>query len=729
MRASVAILVFILLTVSPTQAEFPNYPDYSLLWNSFSSVRVTNGYALATTDFGLLVMEYNTVNEQYEPVRHLELETQPFTSKLDGNVLSIRSYADIIYFVDVSHLPQVNLLGQANIGCDFYDFTLSGQNLYLAVGFEGVKRYELTDYNEPQYRDSSMIGIHCTQIESEGNRFLVLDNYNGILRYKTKPGKFGDFLDWLWIPRRAHSFSQSGSSVVIALENEQKVYFGSYAQPQPGITDSVQLLGLPHRVFCIDTLLVSLDPEAGLMEVFSTNSLSEWVVVLPEYVSEYFDGDAFVRNHDSHLLLPNTSGGLSEYNLDRIWFDPAPSDAYARAGPVAGICLHNEHLITGGGSNPLELFDLSNGDPVRNASITGFGSVGVMTKMDSLFFVVYPDIERILSFTLSQDSLWPVNSATTDGSAISALRPYPGETDESLSAFLAIKESAVDFYIVAPESDMWRASSTDAFGTILDAIVVDSFLVLSTDRHQLDVYQLYEHFGTEFRWNVGCYDNLNCLVEIPARLSTMGDTLPNMLLGFGSRDMFKITLPPETSPSVEHLGVLPIDVTSASIAGDRLYTIGSLGLGVFDLSTTEPALVNYGGYGGNLVACDGTTLVTSGGTAVHLYALEDSSGETYVEITQLIPENPYFLQNYPNPFNPLTNIEYTLSSPARVRLEVLNILGQHVATLVDGLQAQGEHVVEWNGNSSNGRHVTSGVYFYRLTTPEGSTTRKMTLLK
>jgi hypothetical protein len=95
-----------------------------------------------------------------------------------------------------------------------------------------------------------------------------------------------------------------------------------------------------------------------------------------------------------------------------------------------------------------------------------------------------------------------------------------------------------------------------------------------------------------------------------------------------------------------------------------------------------------------------------------------------------LPQQINLLQNYPNPFNPATRIQYNLSSPGRIRLDVTNVLGQRVRTIVDGPQSAGMHATEWNGTDNAGAAQSSGPYFYRLQV-DGKTlqTKKMLLVR
>jgi hypothetical protein len=98
------------------------------------------------------------------------------------------------------------------------------------------------------------------------------------------------------------------------------------------------------------------------------------------------------------------------------------------------------------------------------------------------------------------------------------------------------------------------------------------------------------------------------------------------------------------------------------------------------------------------------------------------------EVTAL-PTTYELSQNVPNPFNPTTQLKFALPQAGKVNLTVYNVLGQRVTTLVDDYMNAGYQTVTWNGTDNSGREVSSGVYFYRLSTEQFTDTKKMLLLK
>ncbi len=94
-----------------------------------------------------------------------------------------------------------------------------------------------------------------------------------------------------------------------------------------------------------------------------------------------------------------------------------------------------------------------------------------------------------------------------------------------------------------------------------------------------------------------------------------------------------------------------------------------------------------------------------------------------------VPKYYKLSNNFPNPFNPTTSIGFDLPRRSRVTIEIFNLLGQRIARLTDEEYPAGSHRVTWNGTSSDGQSVPTGIYLYRLEAGDFIETKKMVLLK
>ncbi len=99
---------------------------------------------------------------------------------------------------------------------------------------------------------------------------------------------------------------------------------------------------------------------------------------------------------------------------------------------------------------------------------------------------------------------------------------------------------------------------------------------------------------------------------------------------------------------------------------------------------------------------------------IYTYSLNDKSGADKYSL----------LQNYPNPFNPETKIRFNLPEDSQVKLEVYNLQGQKVITLVDKMLPAGIHTANFNGSN-----FSSGIYFYKIIAGEYSEIKRMLLIK
>jgi hypothetical protein len=174
---------------------------------------------------------------------------------------------------------------------------------------------------------------------------------------------------------------------------------------------------------------------------------------------------------------------------------------------------------------------------------------------------------------------------------------------------------------------------------------------------------------------------------------------------------------------VDLFGANPVAATTTS-KGRRLVTLylrcsPSSPASVFRIDSTyvPPAgsfiLVNTGqGFTPQFVGCELLVIAVDEGSAI-----------------ESTPTEPVLMQNSPNPFNASTAIAFDVPRPSRVQLDIINVLGKNVATLIEGTMSLGRHEVVWDGRDRFGNTQPSGVYFYQLSVGTLVQTRKMVLLK
>jgi len=100
-----------------------------------------------------------------------------------------------------------------------------------------------------------------------------------------------------------------------------------------------------------------------------------------------------------------------------------------------------------------------------------------------------------------------------------------------------------------------------------------------------------------------------------------------------------------------------------------------------------------------------------------------------IQVASALPTDYSLSQNHPNPFNPTTRIQYALPEDAHVRIQVYNLLGESVRTLVNQKQEAGDFDVIWDSRNDAGVEVPAGVYIYRIKAGPFTDIKKMLLVK
>ncbi|RKY55291.1 MAG: hypothetical protein DRP89_03590, partial [Candidatus Neomarinimicrobiota bacterium] len=115
--------------------------------------------------------------------------------------------------------------------------------------------------------------------------------------------------------------------------------------------------------------------------------------------------------------------------------------------------------------------------------------------------------------------------------------------------------------------------------------------------------------------------------------------------------------------------------------------------------------------------------------AIHVYNYAVSTVSIDKDDTSPIPIEYELSQNYPNPFNPVTQIRFSIPVQEKVRIDVFDLLGRKIKTLVETDMTRGSYIVLWDGKDEFGSPVATGIYLYQLNAGSFSRVRKMILLK
>jgi len=184
-----------------------------------------------------------------------------------------------------------------------------------------------------------------------------------------------------------------------------------------------------------------------------------------------------------------------------------------------------------------------------------------------------------------------------------------------------------------------------------------------------------------------------------------------------------------TGPSVRWAEILPTNDGNVYFAATSTGLYSTTNLGGTSTTWEQEGASTIGNVVVDMIASRTTdNLVVVGTHGNGVYSSIIGSPAAITEDDKL-PQDFYLGQNYPNPFNPSTTISYTISGLSDVNLEIFNIRGRSVITLVRQNQSAGTYHVRWNGHNRTGQRVPSGIYMYRLTAGNKVSTKQMILIK
>lgn len=688
-------------------------PDQTLLWNSFHAVTIVDDFAIALSSEGIVVSRYDPDNSNFVQVQQLFLDDEPVRMKVRDKLLLVHTMRDSLLLIDISHLPNLIRLGAVDVGIPMSDFDIHGNDLYVSAWFAGILRFAIDDNNEIRFADSSMKPVLVTQLEVSGDTLYGLDEYNGIIRYDIAGSGFGRFVDYLFVPTRAALFGRVDDEFIIAAINSG-ILFGRFGLAGSGIVETTGGGLAVVKILITDSRFVLVgDRNVELMDRFDHAQRTIFSID-----DDRTDGDLFYLDDVPYLVLPGRTGGLVMYSLDQ----PGQSRvAYYRPGPIRGLSMYAGRLYTGGRANPIDVFSLDRWRRTPRLDFTVYPDLQDVAALDhngDSLVVLYRGLNKIAFITSSNDpdEYHLESSIFVDPYDAVDLEYLPTWLNDG-AAVMVRGSFSIAIYPIDDSTGIEHAATWWFIGEVLDVATADSLLYVSTGKNAISIYRVNDDLSLVWQSQI---DLAIPAFELQAQNS--------QLTYFTHDDMTYVDCSDPIFPVVEATVPLTLPVTDGLLHDNRLYTVGVEGVAVYDLDTWPPSVIEHGGRAGEFLATDGSVLATSNGESIHLYYLHQDR-ILQVQSEPLTPDRFALSQNYPNPFNPITFIDFSLPKSALVRVEVFNVLGQSVRTLLDSERRAGLHTVAWDGTNDQGTAVASGVYIYRINAGGLHASKKMLLVR
>lgn len=703
------LIISLLVAASGLRAEITDGPLHTLLWNRVEAIRTVDSFAIGTSFDAISVHRWSDSVEAFVTDHILPVDYEPTALKRQDSLLLVKTADFRLVAYRVAALPELETAWTADPGIPFGDFALEGNGLFVTSWFDGLWGFDVAVDGSLTPRDSSMVGVLLSQVESGGNSLYVLDEYNGIMRYDRSGGETGAFLDYLYVPREVARFVRSGSLAVMA-PRSGGLMLGEFGQEGALIVASADSMDTAQSLYVTDDLYVAVTPRQIITVNRSDNSVRETLNVAGIETK----GDTLTLGGEIHLLLPQENGGFTVFNLHDLG---ASGAAAYRAGPIKDVMVRDGHLITGGGANPLDVYTF---DSVVTPALAYtmypglIGAQALVNNGDSLF-VYYAGLNKVALVlnAFEADSFFIERSFHLSDTLASNLYYLP-RVNDTLRGILAMGEQRLQLYTINDSSEITPHNPWSVIGGISSSAVYDSLVFVGTMKKQLWAYRITSDLQREL---IGSAD----FSDIPLAMTWVNQRLVVFL-----RQTMVVYSAGEDGLEQEAVANLPVSVFDFAYANGKLYGVGPEGVAVLDITSSIPELLEWGGLSGTIIAVENNILATSDGGAVQIYRLE-SEEEPVPE--PVLPDRYTLYQNYPNPFNAGTVIRFDLPVAARAEITIYNTLGQEVRKLFDAERPAGSYEIEWDGTNSAGRAVASGVYLYRFRAGGAEESRKMVILK
>ncbi len=422
------------------------------------------------------------------------------------------------------------------------------------------------------------------------------------------------------------------------------------------------------------------------------------------------DSQSAILTSEVHLLPPN-----DHWNLENQFFLPDST--------IKSISVKPPYLFSIRENQSVNIYDISIPDTLVYLSSTDcYQKIHYAKNYDSLLLIAGGDIlvNNILIYDISNPLIYQneINES-------SHIRDY---FIKDSMCFVLKSDGIIKFYDISDISNINQINSIST-GTDNNGFFIENDLMIILGNRRILIYSISNPI------------NPNLLSEFQCQFISMFEGIfkyNNKLHYYGYDEYYVIDISDIYNP------VLVSETSQFGLIRDyflsnNLSFIANNygGVKIFDLSAAD-FFPYIGLYKSNNTLYSHIDWIAPFAYSVKKTIPTNSKGISILRSTNPAlnikefdssPKEFQLFQNYPNPFNSSTTIKYTLLKPQHVKIEVFNILGQRMETLINQYMLAGSHEITWNGYNSHNMQVSSGIYYCRMQTGQDSKLTKMILLK
>ena len=692
------ILVFLI----PSEFSTAQNIEYlgSALWSGVNDIDVVGDYAYCAFMNGLVVLDISEPTNP-EPVSHLFLEHWAGDIKVTGDIAFICAGNSGILTLDITEPDDPRVIGGYDTPGFAQRIGLSGNYAFVADGYYGLQIIDISNPAAPQYVGSYESGYgyeenFATDIAIADNHAFIAADISFQVIDISDP--FNPSLAASVATRAQNIFVSDGFAYVTYEESGLLIF--DLSDPE-------------------NPTLVGTFPSEGTREVyvsgefaFITNDYEGLQVInVADRTDPYLAGSynqaipSFIEISGIYAYVK----GASIISTLDISNPPNPLIAgrYHLTSDKQGVFVSGQYAYVASGNSGLQILDVSNtSNPI---------SIGSQDSPDIARDVyVYGDYAYVADYWSGMQIVDVTNPY--DPAIIGSYDVWGYAYDVFVHGDLAYIANGINGVEIVDVQDPENPAYWGYFdppGSAQGVYIQDNYAYVANGSSGLDIADLANSHNPV---SIGHCVTPGWAVDVFVRddyayVTWFEYTNQGGLVIIAVADPANPTI--AGSFSIPRAYQVYVEENYAYVAS---YTQGLQVLDISDPSNpVSAASYDTPGYSYGVFNAGGCTYLADGYSLIILRF--DPETGVIEEVSK--PE-----QNYPNPFNASTIIKYELLEAGDVRIDVYDILGRRVETLAWGRQAAGSHQVTWEGAG-----MTSGVYFYRITTGNHTSTNKMIMLK